>query len=248
VLKTVNYVPHESLATARRIAETGEIMIFVGPEFVVAVRHGLHTGLAGLRHDLETERDRLASGAFGVVHAITEHIVSTYLQVTARLECDIDAVEEEIFSPRSRTDIEQIYTLKRDVLQLRRAIGPLTAALQRISTDFPDLLPAETRRYMRDVLGHQVQAAERIVSYDDMLSSLVHAALARVGMQQNVDMRRISAWVAIAAVPTMIAGIYGMNFENMPELAWSWGYPAVLGLMASVCLTLYVAFRRNNWL
>jgi magnesium transporter len=157
-------------------------------------------------------------------------------------------VEEQIFSPRARTDIEPIYTLKRDVLRMRRAIGPLTTALQRLNSDFTDLLPAEAQRYIRDVLDHQMQAAERIVGYDDMLSSLVQAALARVGTQQNVDMRRISAWVAIAAVPTMIAGIYGMNFQNMPELDARWGYPAVLGLMATICLLLYLSFRRNNWL
>ena len=101
---------------------------------------------------------------------------------------------------------------------------------------------------MRDVADHQTIAADLIASHDEMLTSLVHAALARVELQQNLDVRKISAWVAIAAVPTMIAGIYGMNFENMPELAWQWGYPAVLLLMATVCGSLYFTFRRNHWL
>lgn len=248
VLKTVNYVPHESVATARRIAETGEVMVFAGVGFVVAVRHGRHSGLAGLRRDLEADPDRLSLGPFGVLHAIAGHVVDGYLRVTHLLEADIDAVEEEIFAPGRRTDIEQIYTLKRDVLELRRAIGPLTPALETIATEYPDLIPREVARYLRDLVGHQMQAAERIVAYDDMLSDAVEAALARVGMQQNVDMRRISAWVAIAAVPTMIAGIYGMNFESMPELSWPFGYPAVLALMVSICLALYLTFRRNNWL
>jgi magnesium transporter len=101
---------------------------------------------------------------------------------------------------------------------------------------------------MRDVLDHNIQASDRITSYDDMLSSLVQAALGKVAMQQNVDMRKISAWVAIAAVPTALAGIYGMNFEHMPELHWVWGYPTVLAVMATVCVLLYRTFRHNHWL
>ena len=111
---------------------------------------------------------------------------------------------------------------------MRRAVGPLTLALQRIGTDHNDLISKEVRRYMRDVLDHNTQAADRIASYDEVLSSLVQAAVGKVSMQQNIDMRKISAWVAIAAVPTALAGIYGMNFDHMPELHQVWGYPAVL--------------------
>jgi magnesium transporter len=124
----------------------------------------------------------------------------------------------------------------------------LTTALQRLGTDHNDLISIEVRRYMRDVLDHQIQASDRITSYDDMLSSLVGAALGKVAMQQNVDMRKISAWVAIAAVPTAVAGIYGMNFDRMPELHWAWGYPATLAFMAVVCFLLYRTFRRVDWL
>ena len=160
----------------------------------------------------------------------------------------IDAIESETFSPLSKTDIEPIYMIKREVVELRRAVSPLTVALARFNTDFKDLMSKEVLRYMRDVLDHQSQAADRIASYDEMLSSLVQAALAKVGMQQNTDMRKISAYVAIAAVPTMIAGIYGMNFEHMPELSEVWGSPAVLLLMATICGFLYITFRRNHWL
>ena len=125
-------------------------------------------------------------------------------------------------------------------------MSPLTVALQRLANDNNDLVSIEVRRYMRDVLDHNIQASDRIVSYDDMLSSLVQAALGKVAMQQNVDMRKISAWVAIAAVPTAVAGIYGMNFEHMPELKATWGYPAVLALMFVVCFTLYRIFRQNE--
>ena len=124
----------------------------------------------------------------------------------------------------------------------------MTLALQRIGTDHNDLISIEVRRYMRDVLDHNIQASDRITSYDDMLSSLVQAAVGKVAMQQNIDMRKISAYVAIAAVPTAIAGIYGMNFDHMPELQQVWGYPAVLLLMLTVCTLLFRTFRRNHWL
>ncbi|HTY28485.1 MAG TPA: magnesium and cobalt transport protein CorA, partial [Mycobacterium sp.] len=182
------------------------------------------------------------------MHAIADHVVDTYREVSELMEGDIDAIESETFSPLTKTDIEPIYMLKREVVELRRAVSPLTLALARFNSEYKDLMTKEVLRYMRDVLDHQTQAADRIASYDEMLSSLVQAALARVGMQQNVDMRKISAWVAIAAVPTMIAGIYGMNFDNMPELHWYWGYPTVLLVMATACGFLYRTFRRNDWL
>jgi magnesium transporter len=248
VLKTVTYVEHESMAKAREIVETGEIMIFVGPDYVVTVRHGEHGGLAGVRKHLEASPANLKLGPYSVMHAIADHVVDTYLDVTDLIETDIDAMEEDIFSPLAQTNIESIYLLKREVVELRRAISPLTTDLQKIGTDHDDLINVEIRRYMRDVLDHTIKAADRIASYDDLLSSLVQAALGKVAMQQNVDMRKISAWVAIAAVPTAMAGIYGMNFDHMPELHWTWGYPAVLLLMATVCTLLYRTFRHNNWL
>jgi magnesium transporter len=248
VLKTVNYVEHVSVALAREIVETGEIMIFVGQDFVVTVRHGDHSGLAGVRKKFDSSPDSLKLGPYAVMHAIADHVVDSYLDVTDLIETDIDAMEEDIFSPKAKTNIECIYLLKREIVELRRAVAPLTFGLQRIGTDHNDLISIEVRRYMRDVLDHNIQASDRITSYDEMLSSLVQAAAGKVAMQQNVDMRKISAWVAIAAVPTALAGIYGMNFEHMPELQWTWGYPAVLVVMFCVCFLLYRTFRHNHWL
>ncbi len=248
VLKTVNYVEHLSVALAREIVETGEIMIFVGPDFVVTVRHGDHSGLAGVRKQLDASPAILKLGPYAIMHAIADHVVDAYLDVTDLVETDIDTMEEDIFSPLSNTNIECIYLLKREVVELRRAVNPLTTALQRIATDHNDLISIEVRRYMRDVLDHNIQASDRITSYDELLSSLVQAAVGKVAMQQNLDMRKISAYVAIAAVPTAIAGIYGMNFDYMPELKEVWGYPAVLALMLIVCTLLYRTFRRNHWL
>jgi magnesium transporter len=248
VVKTVHYVPHESVDEARRIAETGEIMVFVGDDFVVAVRHGNHTGLACVRAELEADRSQLKLGPYAVLEAIIRHVVESYLDVIGPLEADIDDVEEQTFSPKRTTRIEQIYLLKRDVLELRRAIRPLDSALHELTTEHADLLPREVLSYMADVADQQEEAADQIVTYDELLTDLVAAALAHTGLQQNADMRKISAWVAIVAVPTMIAGIYGMNFENMPELEWTWGYPAVLTLMVTICGVMWMAFRHNHWL
>ncbi|MGH3674926.1 MAG: magnesium/cobalt transporter CorA [Mycobacterium sp.] len=248
VLKTVNYIEHESVTKAREIVETGEIMVFVGPDFVVTVRHGEHGELAGVRKRIDNSPAILKLGPYAIMHAIADHVVDSYLDVADLVETDIDTMEEDIFSPRSRTNIECIYLLKREVVELRRAVNPLTLELQRILSDHNDVISIEVRRYMRDVLDHNIQASDRITSYDDMLTSLVQAALGKVAMQQNIDMRKISAWVAIAAVPTAVAGIYGMNFEHMPELQWTWGYPAVLCLMFCICFLLYRTFRRNHWL
>jgi magnesium transporter len=248
VLKTVNYVPHESIALAREIVETGEIMIFVGPQFVVTVRHGDHSGLASVRKQMDHNPEHLKLGPYAVMHAIADHVVDHYVDVTKLIECDIDAIEEDAFSSSSKTDIEHIYLLKREVVELKRAVNPLSVALGRIAADHKDLVNKEVLRYLRDVLDHATAAADQITSYDEMLSSLVQAALAKVGTQQNTDMRKISAWVAIAALPTMIAGIYGMNFDDMPELHQVWGYPVVLLIMATGCSLLYRNFRRNHWL
>ena len=248
VLKTITYVEHESVAKAREIVETGEIMIFVGPDFVVTVRHGDHGGLAKVRKRMDSTPANCALGPYAVLHAIADHVVDHYLEVTDLVEFDIDAMEENVFSPTSETDIEHIYLLKREVVEMRRAVGPLNLALQRLGSDHNDLISKEVRRYIRDVVDHNTQASDRIASYDEVLSSLVQAAVGKVSMQQNMDMRKISAWVAIAAVPTALAGIYGMNFEHMPELAWTYGYPMVLLVMATVCSGLYFTFRRNHWL
>ena len=248
VLKTVKYVAHDSVAKTREIVETGEIMVFVGADFVVTVRHGEHGGLATVRKHIDTNPTSCKLGPYAVMHAIADHVVDDYLDVTDLVETDIDEMEENVFSPNSATEIEHIYLMKREVVELRRAVSPLATDLQRITSDHNDLISKEVRRYMRDVLDHTIKASERVASYDELLSSLVQAAAGKVAMQQNIDMRKISAYVAIAAVPTAMAGIYGMNFDYMPELHQPWGYPAVLLLMLTACTLLYRTFRRNHWL
>ncbi|GGG14610.1 magnesium transport protein CorA [Rhodococcoides trifolii] len=248
VLRTVNYVEHDSVTTTNEIVETGEIMIFLGTDFVITVRHGQHSELATTRQLMEANPDRLALGPSSVMHAISDHVVDTYLDVTEKIERDVDVMEEEVFSPNHHVPIEQIYMLKREIVELRRAVSPLSAPLARLVQELESPVPKAVRRYMRDVADHHTAVAERIGEFDEVLSTLVDAALARVTMQQNLDMRKISSWVAIASVPTMVAGIYGMNFEHMPELQWTYGYPTVVGGLAVVCVALFRTFRRNHWL
>ncbi|GAA4549250.1 magnesium/cobalt transporter CorA [Amycolatopsis samaneae] len=248
VFKTVRYVEHESPTTANEIVETGELMLFLGRDFVVTVRHGNHSGLARLRRELDEDQERLALGPAAVVHAIADHVVDHYLEVTTRIESDIDEIEAQVFAPRSQVSAEQIYLMKREVLELRRAVLPLATPVQRLSEGYTRLVPDEVRSYFRDVADHLATVSERVAAFDELLSTLVDATVAKISLQQNTDMRKITAWAAIITVPTMIAGIYGMNFDFMPELHWKFGYPLIFGVIVTICLMLYRIFRKNDWL
>jgi magnesium transporter len=248
VVKTVRYVEHESPTTANEIVETGELMVFLGRDFVITVRHGNHSGLATLRQDLDEEPERLNLGPAAVLHAIADHVVDHYLDVTTRIEADIDEMETQVFAPRSQVSAEQIYFMKREVLELRRAVMPLKTPLQRLAEGYTRLVPDEVRSYFRDVDDHLATVSERVVNFDELLTTLVDATLAKITLQQNTDMRKITAWAAIIAVPTALAGIYGMNFDYMPELHWKFGYPLAVAVILGICLLLYRIFKRNQWL
>ena len=251
VFKTVNYVPHESVFAARKIVETGEELVVVGPDVVVAVGHGVHGGLDGLRDELEHRPDLLSLGPFAVLLGIADRVVNSYLKVASLIKADIDAIELATFSLDSTTDIESIYLLKRDVVDLNRSIGPLTRALRTITDDHRDLVPPEIRSYFDQVVARQAEAAEQIADHDDRLLVLVKSAHARIEVQQNVDVRKIAAWAAMAVAVTTITGICSMNFTEMRwvvGLDYWWGYPAALVFIASFCGFLYVTFRRKHWL
>jgi magnesium transporter len=250
VLKTVRYVHPKAPSGDVEVVETGEISVFVGRDFVITVRRGEPGGLRGLRRALEQDPERLALGPSAVLHAIMDRIVDDYLGVVESIQLDVDAVETAVFGGpgRSRRDAERIYVLKREVLELRRAVTPLAAPLRILAERPMRLVSPEIREYFRDVEDHLVRVTEQIGAFDELLTTIIQANLAQVTVEQNEDMRRISAWVAILAVPTAVAGIYGMNFEHMPELGWTYGYPATIAVIVLTCLVLYRGFRRNGWL
>ncbi|WP_329791460.1 magnesium and cobalt transport protein CorA [Lentzea sp. DG1S-22] len=249
VFKTVRYVEHDSPTTANEIVESGEIMVFLGRDYVITVRHGNHSSLGHLRKDLEQEPERLTAGPAVVLHAIADRVVDGYLEVVEAFEADIDLVENAVFALRSDIGVEQMYLVKRELMELRRAVMPLISPLRKLSEGHCGaLVPDTLRSYFRNVNDHLTTVAERVVSFDELITTLVDATLAKVSLQQNNDMRKISSWVAIIAVPTMIVGVYGMNFDYMPELKWKYGYPMILSITLAACLMLYRLFKRNRWL
>jgi len=248
VVKTIHYVEHESPTTANEIVESGEIMAFLGQNFIVTVRHGEHSGLRDLRAALEAVPERLAQGPSVVLHGIADVVVDSYLAVTEAFERDIDLVESLVFAPRSPVGAEQMYLMKREILELRRAVMPLAVPLRRLAEGYTPSIPEGVRSYFRDVDDHLTAVAERVGSFDDLLTTLVDATLAKVSLQQNTDMRKITAWAAIVAIPTMVVGVYGMNFDHMPELHGKYGYPVVIVVILAVCLILHRMFTRRKWL
>ncbi len=243
VLKTLTWPDR------RGALRVGELNIFVGPRFVVTVRHGPNIDLQHARHDLEERAGLLGHGPAAVLYAICDHVVDRYGEVAALLEDAVDDVEQSVFSnERVGEAAESVYRLKAHAIGFRRAVRPLGAELDPLVRGRVAEVGEEETAFFRDVADHVLRLSDQVESLDDLLSSVLSAHLARVGVQQNDDARRISAWVAIAAVPTLLAGIYGMNFEHMPELRWWWGYYAVLGLMAVICVLLYLRLRRAGWL
>jgi magnesium transporter len=248
VVKTVHYDDTLPGGTAE-VVETGEVMVFVGPRFAITVRHGEHGSLKAVRRKLECDPELLCLGPSVVLHGVLDAAVDSYLVVARALQEDIDEVETAVFAARQRLpDSNSMYVLKREALELRRSTAPLAPVLRTLANSPLVLVHEDVRDYFRDVEDHLSRVVDQVNSFDDLLTTLVNANLARVSVQQNEDMRKISAWVAIAAVPTMVAGIYGMNFEHMPELHWTFGYPLVVFVTVCICFALYRAFKRNGWL
>jgi magnesium transporter len=242
VLKTARYVDPDE------VVQLGEILVFLGEGFVITVRHGVASSLEGVRERLESDPEHLKRGPGAVLHAIVDHVVDDYAPAVEGLGEDIEQVEDEVFSAARSNPSERIYKLKREVLEFNRAVSPLTEPVDRLARGRYELIHPEVRTYFRDVNDHLVRVHEQVEGYRELLTSVLSANLTQVSVRQNDDMRKISAWVAMAAVPTMIAGIYGMNFEHMPELKWTFGYPLVVGVMLLACVGLYRNFKRVGWL
>jgi magnesium transporter len=228
----------------------GEVHIFLGRNFVVTVRHGYATSFTPVRTRAESTPDLLKQGPAFVVYALMDFIVDQYFPIVDALGEELEALEHRVFTqPFSRRTTKQIYKLKRDMIALKRVVAPvieLSARLIRFEDE--TLVPSQTRPYFRDVYDHTLRNNDMIDSVRDLLGTALEAHLSLVSVSQNEDTRRLAAWAAIFAVPTAIAGIYGMNFESMPELRWSFGYPLVLALIFGLCGLLYVRFKKAKWL
>jgi magnesium transporter len=258
VLKPVRYVDHEE------VVDVTEVAIFLGPSFVVTVRHGHSDVLGRVRGELDSgDSDLLAMGPTGVLYRTADLVVDDYEEAIDFINEDVDQIETQVFGGADADDHSQrIYKLKREIAEFRRAVLPLDSPLDRLATGSVPGIDKATAPYFRDVHDHVLRAADAIEGHDRLLSDVLQADLSRVAarhseiavrqneisVRQNEDMRKISAWAAIALVPTAIAGIYGMNFDNMPELTWKYGYFLVVGLIATACFVLYRLFRRNGWL
>jgi len=242
VLKTARYVDPEE------VMQLGEILIFLGHDYIITVRHGEASDLHGVRTRLEQEPELLAHGPGAVLHAIVDKVVDDYGPAVAGLGEDIDEIENQVFSDERGNPAERIYKLKREVLEFTHAAGPLVDPIDALARGHYEVIHPEVRTYFRDVNDHLVRTHEQLESFRDLLTSVLSANLAQVTVRQNEDVRKISAIVAIVAVPTMIAGIYGMNFEHMPELGWTFGYPLVVAVMVAICFAVFRYFKRVGWL
>jgi magnesium transporter len=242
VLRTLTY----DEPTAQ--VETGEIAVFVGSDFVVTVRHGSGQELTSVRSWLEDRPDVLAHGPSAVLYAVADAVVDTYLDVATQLQLDVDEIESRVFDDEVSDDSSRIYNLKREVLEFRRAVVPLVTVIGRLHEGRTTLIPDGAKPFFRDVGDHVLRVAEQLESMDLLLTNILQAHLAQVGVRQNEDMRKITAWAAIFAVQTLIVGVYGMNFRHMPELEWRYGYGLVLLLMVGVAFGLHRGFRRAGWL
>jgi magnesium transporter len=232
---------------AKEEVEFGEIMLFVSRTHVIAVRHGMASGLQEARRRLEGQSELLAAGPAAAVWAIVDQVVDDYAPVVEGIDTDITEVETEIFSERADAT-QRIYFLKREVIEFHHAVSPLLAPLEALERGaFPNM-DEQLRRYFRDVADHSRRIDEQVTAQRELLTSILEANLALLGVKTNDVVRAISAYAAIIAVPTFLASIWGMNFEHMPELDETWGYPAALALMAIAVFALYTFFRRIRWL
>ena len=242
VLKTLWYVDEEDAV------ETGEINLFVGSDFVVSVRHGEGGALRQARIDLEARQAVLAHGPSAVVYAVCDQVVDGYEHVADSLLEDVDEVELSVFSEDRTNDSVRIYVLKRELAEVRRAVLPLRDPMSRFASGTVQGIDRDAAPYFRDVGDHLSRCADTIDELDGLLSSAFDAHLARISVQQNNDMRKISAGAALVVVPTLIAGIYGMNFDHMPELHWQFGYLWAIALMVGTSAGLLWFFKRSGWL
>ncbi|CCK26501.1 magnesium and cobalt transporter CorA [Streptomyces davaonensis JCM 4913] len=240
----------------------GELHVFVGPDFVITVRHGAAPDLSAVRRRMEETPELLKLGPEAVLYAILDAVVDGYVPVVAGVQNDIDEIETEVF--RGDPEVSRrIYELSREMVEFQRATRPLVGMLHGLMAGFAKYgTDEELQRYLRDVADHVTHTSERVDSFRQALTDILTVnatlvtqqqnaemrALAEAGFAQNEEIKRISSWAAILFAPTLVGTIYGMNFQHMPELSWRFGYPFAIGLMGVICVSLYVIFKRRDWL
>jgi magnesium transporter len=249
VLKPVHYVD------SYEVVEVTELALFLGPGFLVTVRHGDNDVLDQVRQEFETGSEHPEFGVAEVLYQVAARVVDGYQEAIDFIYDDVDDIEEQVFGGGDQDRSERIYGLKREVADFRRAVAPLSRTLELLAAGRSRVLASDAAPYFRGVHDHLLRAADNVEAIDRLLSDVLQANTAQVSvrqsqiaLRQNEDMRRISAWAAIALVPTAVAGIYGMNFDHMPELRWQYGYPLVVGVIVTICVSLYFNFRARHWL
>ncbi|WP_047259538.1 magnesium and cobalt transport protein CorA [Corynebacterium uterequi] len=246
VVRSVHFTDDEKVTNTRDVIGTGEVQMLLGADFIITVRHG--AAVPDLLSDIDADPELYSEGPSAVAYRVADGLVDQYLKITNLLELEVDELEEEVFTPGSDFSIDRIYLFKREILEMRHSTDPLATALSNLIKNHKDIIPKRVRQYFRDVLDNEMRVRDDVDGFDERLTALLDASVAKVTLQQNQDMRAISAFVGMAAVPTLIAGIYGMNFEHMPELGSRYGYYVVLAIIAALIVVMAWWFRRNKWL
>ena len=242
VLRTVYMNQHQHI-------EFGETHFFVGNNFVVVVRHGSSIPYTEVRARCESTPEQLKKGQGFVLYAVMDFIVDMYFPIVHELEQELETIESKIFKEKpSRETTEQIYELKRELLEVKRAVSPLVDVCNKLMRFEIKCISEETRPYFRDVYDHVMRINENVDNTRELLNSAMEANFSLISISQSDVSKKFAGWAAIIAVPTMVAGFYGMNFKFMPELEWHYGYFAVIIVTLSICFTMYHFFRKSGWL
>jgi magnesium transporter len=230
--------------------EVGEIDLFVGPNYVLSVRHGTEPGFKAVRDRAEDEPELLRAGSGYVLYALMDNIVDRYFPVVDELEVRLEAIEERIFTSRTsyRENIRSLYTLKHKLTVVRHAVEPLIEVTHKLYGGRVPQVCQGVQEYFRDVYDHLLRVSQQLDGLLGMVVTALSVNLSMINMESTEITKRLAAYAALVAVPTLIAGIYGMNFKNMPELSWTWGYPLALALMVGIDTVLWRRFKRIGWL
>ena len=227
----------------------GEVDIFVGPNYILSVRNNVEQGFVGVRERCEREPELLKYGSGFVFYALIDAVVDRYFPVLDKLEMELDQIEERIFSSTTqRANIEALYALKRKLMKLQYAVVPLLEGIGKLYGGRVPQICIGMSEYYRDIYDHLIRIQQSITSLREMVVTAISVNLSMITLNENQTTKQLAAYAALIAVPTLIAGVYGMNFEHMPELKWLFGYPIALALMLGIDMYLYRRFRKSGWL